>query len=157
MRPYAVAIAVLLMLHSVSWAAPPDDTAGCPADIKSAIDSACPCATFDKHGPYMHCVKTQTDELAKNGCDITQIGEATRCAALSTCGQGGVVCCDERGRAKVMPPDSCVATGGTVQSGAASPCDVVCQGTSSGLSAPDRRQRPRHRARHLPPGATATE
>lgn len=101
--------------------------------------------------------KTQTDELAKKSCDITQIGKATRCAALSTCGQGGVVCCDERGRAKVMPADSCVATGGTVQSGAASPCDVVCPGTSSALSAPDRRQRPRHRARRLPPGATATD
>lgn len=156
MRQFLLAMVIMAALVLPAAALPPGSAAACPGNLISAINQACPCETFRNHGEYVNCVKKEARELEKGGCNRTEVSQIERCASMATCGQGGIVCCDARGRARVMPADHCTAKAGTVIAGATSICNVSCQAAAPVSGAPAGVAHPRvvHRPRRPPPNAS---
>jgi hypothetical protein len=156
MRDVLWATVLMAVLVLPASAAPPGVAPHCPGNPEAVIGQACPCNTFRNHGEYVNCVKQQARELEKSGCDKTEVSQVQRCASMAICGQAGVVCCDARGRARVMAADRCTAKGGRVVAGATTICNVSCEAAVPPLGAPGGVAHPHagHRPRHLPPGAT---
>jgi outer membrane protein assembly factor BamB len=62
--------------------------------VRAAMEAACPCATFDARGAYLHCVRDVVAG-AVNGGALRR--ECKRLIQRSTCGRPGtVVCCETK-------------------------------------------------------------
>ena len=123
-----LAFAVTMMVFGLGTARADDAALPCPADVRDAVSTACPCDGFPNHGQYVRCVRKELRGLRKAGCDPQGFAGVTRCASRSTCGKprNPIVCCARNGKAKLAKAEKCTARGGLVMPGITSVCDAEC-------------------------------
>jgi len=126
-------VVVVLATARLSLAACGDDPgdAAAVAAARSALDSACPCATATAHGAYMSCARGSL--AMQSGLRGECRAALTRCAAKSTCGRAGAVtCCRTRASGDTRcnikrGADRCVApAGGSACVGEWTSCCDAC-------------------------------
>jgi len=115
---------VLIIAVTFGVAVRPAGGAPCPvADVRAAVDQACPCAGSRSHGQYLRCVRKEIATLRKQGCDVNK---TMRCATASICGKphNPILCRKANGHVRMTSAAKCTAKGGNVLTGVTTPCDV---------------------------------